>query len=348
MPQLFNTIKEKLQNKITSIFKTDINFDTTRPNINISEIIDNIKEKIKKFFNIADSQISDNNKNWLKEIIDKLKEKITNFFTGGGTPTSGKDGTKISKSNSSKESKDTKSKTTQVVDVQTNASEVTKKLQETFAAAKGLPTTTPANVSTNAPVANAQLQVTQQKALQLSQTKPKIQINAQDNTGGVISTIRTKLANLAAKAKSALKIGGNAKGANLASAAKGKNVTGSAAKGAKRGKLGPSGKGGLTLTGELGPELVWEPDKSESYITGANGPEMRNLSKNAVVWPADQTKKIMSSAAKGKNFGSMADADFSSLLGNSGSGGNTSQSNGNKHNDNTSKDQKDYQRLVEK
>ncbi len=33
---------------------------------------------------------------------------------------------------------------------------------------------------------------------------------------------------------------------------------------------------------------------------------MRDLPGNAVVWPADQTKKIMSSAANGKNFGSAA------------------------------------------
>lgn len=91
------------------------------------------------------------------------------------------------------------------------------------------------------------------------------------------------------------------------SAAKGKNLLGSAANGAKRGRIGPKGKGGLTLTGELGPELVWEPSKGYSYITGSSGPEMRNLSGDAVVWPADQTKKIMRTAANGHNvFGSAA------------------------------------------
>lgn len=96
-----------------------------------------------------------------------------------------------------------------------------------------------------------------------------------------------------------------AKGKNLASSAFGQNILGSAANGAKRGRIGPKGKGGLTLTGELGPELVWEPSKGYSYITGADGPEMRNLSSDAVVWPADQTKKIMRTAANGHNvFGS--------------------------------------------
>ena len=103
------------------------------------------------------------------------------------------------------------------------------------------------------------------------------------------------------------KISTKAKGKNLTSSAFGQNILGSAAKGAKRGRLGPRGRGGMTLTGELGPELVWEPSKGYSYITGADGPEMRNLSGDAVVWPADQTKKIMRTAANGHNvFGSAA------------------------------------------
>ena len=103
------------------------------------------------------------------------------------------------------------------------------------------------------------------------------------------------------------KISAAAKGKNLTSSAFGQNILGSAAKGAKRGRLGPRGRGGMTLTGELGPELVWEPSKGYSYITGADGPEMRNLSSDAVVWPADQTKKIMRTAANGRNvFGSAA------------------------------------------
>ena len=64
---------------------------------------------------------------------------------------------------------------------------------------------------------------------------------------------------------------------------------GSAAKG---GKLGPHGKGGLTLTGELGPELVWLPDEDTSFLTGVRGPEMRVLPGNAVVWPYEETKRI--------------------------------------------------------
>ena len=91
----------------------------------------------------------------------------------------------------------------------------------------------------------------------------------------------------------------------LEMAARGQNLAGSAAKGAKRGKIGPRGKGGLTLTGELGPELVWLPNESQSFLTGIDGPEMQNLPSNAVVWPHDQTKKIMNSSARGQNFGSL-------------------------------------------
>lgn len=83
--------------------------------------------------------------------------------------------------------------------------------------------------------------------------------------------------------KTVITVKAAAKGKNLASAFLGQNLLGTAANGAKRGRIGPKGKGGLTLTGELGPELVWEPSKGYSYITGSSGPEMRNLSGDAVV-----------------------------------------------------------------
>lgn len=93
----------------------------------------------------------------------------------------------------------------------------------------------------------------------------------------------------------------------------------SMASGGKRGRLGPNGNGGLTLTGELGTELVWIPSESRSFLVGMYGPEMVNLPGDAVVYPADQTRKIIGdtihpsrmnfgtgSMAKGNmNFGSM-------------------------------------------
>jgi TP901 family phage tail tape measure protein len=79
-------------------------------------------------------------------------------------------------------------------------------------------------------------------------------------------------------------------------AARGKNNTPSAirrvgtmARGSKRGY---TINGRPTLTGELGPELVWEPRQNSAYMVGEHGPQFANLSKNAVVWNAQQTKKI--------------------------------------------------------
>ena len=105
-------------------------------------------------------------------------------------------------------------------------------------------------------------------------------------------------------------------------AAKGKNNTPSAirrvgtmARGSK--KRGYTINGEPTLTGELGPELVWEPRQNQAYMVGEHGPQFANLSKNAVVWNAEQTKKIrknskgihsLGTGAKGiHNFGTMAE-----------------------------------------
>lgn len=82
---------------------------------------------------------------------------------------------------------------------------------------------------------------------------------------------------------------------------------GSAARGVQ-GKLGPRGKGGKTLVGELGPELAWIPAQNSSVLLGAKGPQVVDLPKDAVVYTADQTKEILKnqkktqlgSAAKGK------------------------------------------------
>lgn len=69
-------------------------------------------------------------------------------------------------------------------------------------------------------------------------------------------------------------------------------VIGSAARG-NYGRLGPKGKGGPTLTGELGYEVAWLPDENRSMILGANGPQMIDLPGNAVVWNHEQSKKIL-------------------------------------------------------
>ena len=68
---------------------------------------------------------------------------------------------------------------------------------------------------------------------------------------------------------------------------------GSLAKGSRYGRLGPRGKGGLTLTGEKGYEIAWLPDESRSMILGADGPQMINLPANAVVYTHEQSEDIL-------------------------------------------------------
>lgn len=67
---------------------------------------------------------------------------------------------------------------------------------------------------------------------------------------------------------------------------------GSAAKG-KFGTIGPNNKGGLTLTGERGYEVAWLPSQNKSMILGADGPQLINLPKDAVVWDHKQSKNIV-------------------------------------------------------
>ena len=71
---------------------------------------------------------------------------------------------------------------------------------------------------------------------------------------------------------------------------------GSAARG-NYGQVGPKGKGGLTLTGELGYEIAWIPSENRSMILGANGPQMVNLPGDTVVWTHEQSKKILKQKA---------------------------------------------------
>lgn len=68
---------------------------------------------------------------------------------------------------------------------------------------------------------------------------------------------------------------------------------GSLAKGSKYGRLGPKGKGGLTLTGEKGYEIAWIPSESRSMILGAEGPQMINLPSDAVVYTHQQSEDIL-------------------------------------------------------
>jgi len=68
---------------------------------------------------------------------------------------------------------------------------------------------------------------------------------------------------------------------------------GSLAKGSRYGRLGPRGKGGLTLTGEEGYEIAWLPSESRSMILGVDGPQMINLPSDAVVYTHEQSEDIL-------------------------------------------------------
>ena len=93
---------------------------------------------------------------------------------------------------------------------------------------------------------------------------------------------------------------------------------GSAAIGTSRlgtGRLGPKGKGGLTLTGELGYEVAWLPRQNRSMILGEKGPEMVNLPGDAVVWNHEQSKQIIKknaipSGSAWIGAGSAGDGDY--------------------------------------
>ena len=96
------------------------------------------------------------------------------------------------------------------------------------------------------------------------------------------------------------------------------------------GRLGPNGKGGLTLTGEKGFEIAWLPSESRSMILGAKGPQMLNLPNDAVVYTHEQSKKIIrqksipAGSHSGRNKGS-SPSGGSSKGGSSNKGGGSSK-----------------------
>lgn len=195
------------------------------------------------------------------------------------------------------------------LDKLTGNEEITKKISADINTTQGKNTTITPKVK-KGPIADA---VVDGIVTGANRAKPNVNINKKEIKQKISSAIKNSSGTVKVNPRltaSHINVSGGKGTASVSislSAAKGKNLLGSAANGAKRGRIGPKGKGGLTLTGELGPELVWEPSKGYSYITGSSGPEMRNLSGDAVVWPADQTKKIMRTAANGQNvFGSAA------------------------------------------
>lgn len=58
-------------------------------------------------------------------------------------------------------------------------------------------------------------------------------------------------------------------------------------------------KAGPTLTGEEGPEIVWNKEKGYAYIVGAKGPQYADLQPGDRVFTAPQTRKILGNSDRG-------------------------------------------------
>ena len=63
-------------------------------------------------------------------------------------------------------------------------------------------------------------------------------------------------------------------------------------------------KPGKGLTGELGPEIVWNGKEGYAYITGMHGPQFQDLKPGDQIFNANDTKKILQNHGKENLFGS--------------------------------------------
>ena len=96
--------------------------------------------------------------------------------------------------------------------------------------------------------------------------------------------------------------GQGATGGIVVGVAKGGQVN-SYASGSAANRLSP----GVALTGEEGPEIVWNKQKGYAYITGEHHPQFQNLQPGDRVFNAQETKKILQgSLAKGGLINSYA------------------------------------------
>ena len=110
------------------------------------------------------------------------------------------------------------------------------------------------------------------------------------------------------------------KSGDTGSGAKGGYVS-SYATGGNRNRIKP----GRALTGEEGPEIVWNKEKGYAYITGAKHPEFQILEPGDQIFNAKETKKILGSAADGGKVPSYAGA-YSGVNKSSSSSGSSSRS----------------------
>lgn len=56
-------------------------------------------------------------------------------------------------------------------------------------------------------------------------------------------------------------------------------------------------KPGVALTGEEGPEIVWNKNQGYAYVTGSNGPEFQDLKPGDRVFNASETKRIFKNSS---------------------------------------------------
>lgn len=125
-------------------------------------------------------------------------------------------------------------------------------------------------------------------------------LSATDNASGVIQGVKSELDSIPSTKTITLNAvktgdwntGGGATG----------GVVQSYASGSENNKLYP----GTALTGEEGPEIVWNKEKGYAYITGKNHPEFQNLQPGDRVFNAQETKKILGGAASGGKVPSLA------------------------------------------
>ena len=125
-------------------------------------------------------------------------------------------------------------------------------------------------------------------------------LSATDNASGVIQGVKSELDSIPSTKTITLNAvktgdwntGGGATG----------GVVQSYASGSENNKLHP----GTALTGEEGPEIVWNKEKGYAYITGGSHPEFQNLQPGDRVFNAQETKKILGGAASGGKVPSLA------------------------------------------
>lgn len=85
---------------------------------------------------------------------------------------------------------------------------------------------------------------------------------------------------------------------------------------------------GFALTGEEGPEIIWNKNEGYAYVTGNNGPEFQNLRTGDRVFNAAETSRIFrnSSFARGGIFDSYASGGWKPINTRNGSSGSGSGS----------------------